>query len=72
MFTGLVEETGRVLDYVSNSDGRELIITANKIEFNQIQKLMKATGNVQVYFDDKIIIAKSIKYFQIDLKCLDY
>ena len=30
MFTGLVEETGKVLDCVSNSNGRELIITANK------------------------------------------
>ena len=30
MFTGLVEETGTVLDCTNNSDGRELIITAEK------------------------------------------
>ena len=49
---------------VEFNDG--LIITANRIEFNQDQQLMKATGNVQVHFDGKIIVAKSIKYFQKD------
>ena len=47
-----------------------LIITADRIEFNQDQKLMEATGNVQVHFDSKIIIAKSIKYFQKDKKLI--
>mgnify|MGYP001364630720 CR=1 FL=1 len=47
-----------------------LIITADRIEFDQDQKLMEATGNVQVHFDSKIIIAKSIKYFQKDKKLI--
>ena len=29
-----------------------LVITANRIEFNQDQQLMKATGNVQIHFDE--------------------
>ena len=43
-----------------------LVITANRIEFNQDQQLMKATGNVQIHFDENIIIAKSIEYLKKD------
>ena len=45
-----------------------IIITADKVEFEQDSNVLKAFGNVVIYYDSRIVSANSLKFYQKDKK----
>ena len=51
-----------------NLNRNGIIITADKVEFEQDPNVLTAFGNVVIYYDSRIVSANSLKFYQKDKK----